>query len=477
MGHNTGGAKPLNIHIQAVLDHFRCPPESLAFRQDGERSSAAGFFQFGPDTICYGRTTVGRLSKKTDSQLCDVRQGVFFDGAQVVLPFDPNEIIDDLRMERYPGCQFDGREKALKSTYYRLRPITGRRVRSLIQSFRAAGWRKKEFPRWPVDTTVEGIFDNLLLLAMQARGADRIPFIWFWPDGAQACVSLTHDVETAAGRDFCAELMDIDDLFGVRASFQLVPEERYSISEEFLSGIHERGFEICVQDLNHDGRLFDDLDEFRRRADLINRYGRKFGAKGFRSAVLYRKSGWFQHLDFSYDMSVPNVGHLDPQRGGCCTVFPYFIGSLLELPLTTTQDYMLLHVLNQHSADLWKLQFDMILARNGLATFLVHPDYIIDRNARSVYQELLEGLREARTRDLLWFALPGEIDEWWRARNLMSIVREGNSWRIVGAGAERAKLAFAKYADGQVVYELASSEERGVKIAGVHSQSVAGISA
>lgn len=477
MGYNAKAGEPLDPLMNAVLDHFLCPRELLDFRQDGEHSSAAGFFQFGPDAVCYGRSSFGRLSKTADSQLCDVREGVFFDGRQVVLPFDPNEIIDNLRMERYPGCQLGLREKALKSTYYRFRPLTSRRLRSFIQSLRALGWRKKEFPRWPVDTAVESIFENLVGLALEASGADGIPFVWFWPDGAQACVSMTHDVETSAGRDFCPKLMDLNDLFGVRASFQFVPEERYSISEELLNRIRERGSEICVQDLNHDGRLFDDLEEFRRRSDLINRYGRKFGAKGFRSAVLYRKSGWFQYLDFSYDMSVPNVGHLDPQRGGCCTVFPYFIGGLLELPLTTTQDYMLLHVLNQRSADLWKLQFEMILARNGLATFLVHPDYIIDGNARSVYQELLEVLREARTQDLLWFALPSEIDEWWRARNSMSIVREGNSWRITGMGAERARLAFAKYVDGQVVYEMASSEVGDVKMTGVHSQSVAGIDA
>ena len=36
--------------------------------------------------------------------------------------------------------------------------------------------------------------------------------------------------------------------------------------------------------------------------------------------------GW-QRLDFSFDMSIPNVAHLDPQRGGCCTIMPYFIGN------------------------------------------------------------------------------------------------------------------------------------------------------
>ena len=60
-------------------------------------------------------------------------------------------------------------------------------------------------------------------------------------------------------------------------------------------------------------------------------------------------------------MSVPNVAHLEPQRGGCCTVMPYFIGDILELPLTTTQDYSLFHILGDYSIALWKQQIELIL--------------------------------------------------------------------------------------------------------------------
>jgi hypothetical protein len=72
------------------------------------------------------------------------------------------------------------------------------------------------------------------------------------------------------------------------------------------------------------------------------------------------------------------VAHLEPQKGGCCTVFPYFIGDVLELPVTTTQDYTLWHILGERSTDLWKAQMDVILQKNGLANFIVHPDYILE---------------------------------------------------------------------------------------------------
>ncbi len=384
---------------------------------------------------------------------------VLFDGSQLVLPFDPNEVIDNLRLERYPSVQLRDHERALKSIYYWLRPLTNRFLRKGVQRLRAANWQKKRFPQWPVDTTVESICENLLLLSMQANGVDRIPFIWFWPDGARGCVSMTHDVEAVAGHRFCSQLLDIDDSFGIKSSFQIVPEGLYPVTPEFLNRLRDRGIEVCVQDLNHDGRLFDEREEFRRRAALINRYGREYGAKGFRSAVLYRNPEWYQDLDFSFDMSMPNVANLDPQRGGCCTVMPYFIGDVLELPLTTIQDYSLFHVLNEHSIDLWRIQLEMILAKNGLASFIVHPDYIIEPEPQAVYKDLLALLSELRGRESVWFALPSEIDSWWRARSRMSIVNDNGSWRIVGEGAGRAVLAFAKTVDGRLIYEPAGTPQ------------------
>jgi hypothetical protein len=444
---------------QAVQDRYRCPEGFFDFRISGELSSNAGYFLFGSNATCYGHATNGFRHEHLTSTLCDLLPTVSVDNSGLLLPFDPNEVIENLRLERYVSDNLGEYENLLKKIYYWLRPLTSRSMRQRVQKFRAGDWRNVPFPRWPVDTTVENICEKLLLLSLQAQGVDRVPFVWFWPDRARGCVAMTHDVETDAGRDFCADLLDIDESFGIKAAFQIVPEERYAVSAEFLNQIRDRGFEIGVQDLNHDGRLFDDREEFRRRVTIINRYGREYGAKGFRAAVLYRRPEWYEDLDFSFDMSIPNVAHLDPQRGGCCTVMPYFVGNILELPLTTIQDYMLFHLLGERSTDLWKIQLDTILAKNGLATFIVHPDYIIEPETRAVYESLLGWLRELRAQQALWFALPHEIDDWWRVRSQMSVVKDGDSWRIVGEGAEHAVLAFATAVDGQLSYELAATTQ------------------
>jgi len=444
--------------ITALIDHYRCPDDSANVALQGRLSDDAGYFRFGQDTICYGRSASGFLASRPDAALYDVFNDVITDGSSVLLPFDPSDLIDNLRLERYAKrfslSALNRWEQSLRSAYYALRPLMHVNVRKHVQRAHLNGWRNVVFPRWPVDTTVEDLNERLLLLSMKAKGVDRIPFVWFWPDGAQSCVVMAHDVEEESGRDFCTELMNIDDSFGIRASFQLVPEKRYKISTALVDAIRERGFEINIQDLNHDGHLFRDKKEFHRRVERINRYGQFYAARGFRSAVLYRNQDWYRALDFSFDMSVPNVARLDPQRGGCCTVMPYFIGDVLEIPLTTTQDYMLFHLLNDYSLDLWQMQTAAIMEKSGLVTFLFHPDYVIEKRARSVYRALLGFLDGLRSRERLWFALPGEVDEWWRQRSQMRVIQCNGLWRIEGVGAERARLALARAAGNHLEYEI-----------------------
>jgi hypothetical protein len=148
---------------------------------------------------------------------------------------------------------------------------------------------------------------------------------------------------------------------------------------------------------------------------------------------------------------------LEPKRGGCCTVFPFFIGRILELPLTTSQDFSIFHILNNYSIDLWKIQLDLIRHRNGLMTFLTHPDYVISRRARRVYESLLGYLREMIDREKIWAALPGEVDQWWRTRSQLRLVQKGSGWEIEGSGKERARIAYAIREGDRLTYEVAGA--------------------
>jgi hypothetical protein len=299
---------------------------------------------------------------------------------------------------------------------------------------------------------VDTLIESAMTLVLKAQPKLSIPFIWFWPDGATACGMVTHDVEGQSGLDFCDELMDIDESYAITSAFQLIPEGREEAWRRTATRLRQRGFEVNLHDLNHDGRLFADKAEFLRRAERINAYTREFACDGFRSAVMYREQGWFDAFEFSYDMSVPNVAHLEPQRGGCCTVMPYFVGDILELPLTTVQDYTLFHILNDYSTTLWKEQIGLICRHHGLVSVITHPDYLRGRREREVYVDLLRHVAELRDREGLWVALPGEINRWWRNRNRMTLVRTGDRWRIEGPDSDRARVAYATLERDRLVY-------------------------
>jgi hypothetical protein len=441
------------------VDYFRCPHDVGVIETAEDLSTDQGYFAFGGAT-CYGRLSRQLPVPHVSSSLPEVAAGMPTRRGVVQLPFDLAEVVTNLRYERY--CQAaSGWFQAwlgsapTRALYYALRPLLPVGVRKHLQRLRLRDWESIAFPRWPIDDSADRILRTTLGLLIKQSGLEEIPFIWFWPESAAACTMMTHDVEGDAGRAFCRELAQLDKSYGTCSAFQMIPSN--PLEQAVVNDLRRDGFEVNLHDLEHDGRLFQDRENFERRAAEINRLARQFQCRGFRAGAMYREQTWFDAFEFDYDMSVPNAAHLEPQRGGCCTVMPYFNQDLLELPLTTTQDYSLFHILGEYSVDRWKAQTEMLVAKNGLISFITHPDYLLEPRARAVYVELLDYLARVRSDRHLWMALPGEVNDWWRARREMTLVRSGSSWTIEGPESDRARIAYARLEGANVVYRLPGS--------------------
>jgi glycosyltransferase involved in cell wall biosynthesis len=445
---------------QFFQEYFRCPDSYSRFfvqAQSPAHPEPAGN-RLGPAENFPAKNALAAFLNNSDGSHNGVPP-IRIEGQNVILPFDLDQLAVHLRNEVYVGlmeAQFTrlGTNPVLRKLYYWTRPMLPVSIRSTLQRVKLHGKLGTPFPKWPIDRSVDQLFEKMMTASIQANGGHPIPFIWFWPQGRQAAFILTHDVEDVGGKDFCSSLMDIDDEYGFKASFQVIPEERYAVEPHFLQEFRDRNFDICVHDLNHDGDLYREYSEFKRRAKQINNYCRTFGARGFRSGVLYRNLRWYGEYDFDYDMSVPNVGHLDPQGGGCCTVMPYFIGKVLEIPVTLTQDYSLFYILHQYSIDLWKQQIQAVTDGHGLASVIVHPDYVIEPEQQRLFRSFLVFMRQQVTSRNIWAALPSQVNRWWRQRSQMKLVSGVDGWRVSGEGSEAAQVAYARLVGNSLVYSF-----------------------
>ena len=161
--------------------------------------TGAGFFRYGADLICYGECSVGVANDVLSSGRFDVSKAVSINNGELRLPFDFGCAIENLRRERYLK-KSEGRPKGLtqqdwiRECYYFVRELLPVWFRRYLQRTYLNDWKMLQFPHWPVDFTVDSLHEMLLRMTMIARGCDRVPFIWFWPDGASSCLILTHDV-------------------------------------------------------------------------------------------------------------------------------------------------------------------------------------------------------------------------------------------------------------------------------------------
>ena len=298
--------------------------------------------------------------------------------------------------------------------YYRVKRLV---PRGWLLSARRVFMRRTglpSFPRWPLDESVDRLLRFYALCLLAASGSSHASFRWFWPGSHRAALLLTHDVESAAGLRLAADIADIEEARGFRSSFNIVGSE-YPIDMGVVRELKSRGFEIGLHGLQHDRSLFSSRAEFERQLPQLRDAARTLGTTGFRSPATHRVVEWLPELPASYDCTMFHSDPYEPQPGGCCTLWPFRLGPLVELPYTLPQDHTLFNLLRERSPRTWLTMVDAIEARYGLIHCLSHPDpgYLGETGNRALYVELLDALAERRS---LWRALPREVASWWRRR-------------------------------------------------------------
>ena len=333
----------------------------------------------------------------------------------VFLPFHPAEAYLNFVAERWTASSSRrGLTPRQLNAFYNVKRYIPRKVQILARRLLIRRQGLPEFPAWPLDTSVSRLLRFYTYCVLVSRQQTEAAFRWFWPAPYRAAVIHTHDVETADGLPLAVELADLEEDHGFRSSFNL--GGWYEVDPGVVRELTGRGFEVGVHGLRHDRSLFSSRSAFdAQKPQLANLAGR-LGAEGFRSPSTYRVFDWLAELPFSYDCSIPHSDPFEPQPGGCCSLWPFFIGGVAELPYTLPQDYTLFTLLGQRSPALWLEGADRIVQENGLIHTLSHPDrgYLGDPGNRDRYREFLVALSE---RNEIWKPLPRELAAWWRLRD------------------------------------------------------------
>jgi len=294
--------------------------------------------------------------------------------------------------------------------YYLLKFFTPRRLQILARRILVQHKINQYKNIWPIDPD-----------------SAKAPQKWQgWPEGKKFAFVITHDIETSKGITKCRALMDLEEKYGFRSSFNFVTGD-YPIPQDLLQEIQQRGFEFGAHGLHHNGNVFRSRKVFNAHAVIINKFLEKHRIFGFRSPSMYHNLDWLHNLKIEYDASTFDTDPFEPQPDGMRTIFPFWVDNhngadgYVELPYTLPQDFLTFVLLQERDTRLWQRKLDWIVKQGGMCLFIVHPDYINfncttsfkDQYPAKYYEDFLNRVT-TQYKDQYWQALPKDVARFWR---------------------------------------------------------------
>jgi len=324
------------------------------------------------------------------------------------------------------------RPPSILRAYYPIKNLIPRNLRHFANSIVIRARRQNGFPQWPCETALVDFWRQWLRTSLELVGDEYGWHIGFWPEGKQCCVVLTHDVESPEGLSRMTHMADLEEEQGFRSAWNL-PLAQYPIDWKMVEDLRSRGFEFGAHGLSHDGRLFRSRKDFDSLAPIVERVALEHDLRGFRSPSTLRNAEWISSMRFDFDSSFSDTDPYEPQPGGTCSLFPFFLSDMIELPYTLPQDHTLIHILKRDPLPIWTTKAQWIAAMGGMILVLTHPDYSGTGRHLNDYRELLRRLREIENS---WCALPSMVAEWWRRRSQASLFVGDGSPVIVAPDAD-----------------------------------------
>ena len=318
--------------------------------------------------------------------------------------------------------------------YYIIRRLIPEQLRHRLNSAAIRVRRKRDFPSWPSESTLVTYWRQWLQVSLAQLHLDDGWHIAFWPLGFKCGIVLTHDVENTAGMRRMERMADLEERYNFRSAWNL-PLAQFDIDWNLVERLKRRGFEFGAHGLCHDGRLFRSRANFRKLAPVLARLASLHELKGFRAPSTLRRIEWISQLPFDFDCSFADSDPYEPQSGGTCSLFPFFLGEMVELPYTLPQDHTLIHLLRRKPLPVWEAKAQWIESLGGMILTLIHPDYCGSGRNLDDYEGLLKQLNDLPS---AWRALPSEVATWWRQRDQLKLTVEGDFPVIEGLAAERA---------------------------------------
>src|SRR4051794_27583712 len=329
---------------------------------------------------------------------------------------DAREALDaeDLLHERYSG---GGERSTVLEAYYLLKPLIPRRAQLALRRAYAPRQARREFPAWPNEDVLVRRRHARWRAKLDATGAERLPIVGLWPGEHASAAVVTHDVEGPEGIARIGEILELEARHGIVSSWNFCGDW-YEIPGDAFERVRAAGCEVGLHGIKHDGRLFSSRETFTAELPKIHAKLGEFGAVGFRSPATHRNAEWMHELGCLYDSSFPDTDPFEPQGGGCCSIWPYEFGDVIELPITLIQDHTMWEILRRDDIALWTDKAQWVAERNGLVNVIVHPDYLDRPERLAAYEQLLAFLRGLSGS---WHALPRDVAAWWRDRRELRI--------------------------------------------------------